>query len=489
MTKYYRNLLLNTCLSLFLLPGISHADQTLVFPASKIEPQNHLYKLDPTRINNIDLMHAVNPEYLTTTLMDVLKQPSKSCQESATTRKAVEIFQNAGKALNIKLSIDRLPEQVEKMSAEEKAGVYCNNGKTAPESGNLIGFIPGNISAPSWNLSFHLDTNQLLFDDFERDGDFIRPAAGTPLGADDKAGIAIIAEILRVIGEHNIPHGDIRVVGLVAEEDSAVGAQLIEAEAFKGDILVSIDGDDPDEIGRAAPTMYNGYITVETNTSHPASVDKKLSVSACAVGAKILTETGFRFDAHPPGHPAVVLHSYFTSCGLNKKLETAKGEPVASYQYNTISPFWTAAWQMRNLEGNEAAQEMVDDIAKRINQICAELSAGRSKVKCEISGTDAPKLSGYSVSENAASIRLMKKGYEVTSDNPVKITAKQFGGFNGNLIKARFDEEMIIVGTGADQIHTNEETISIKGMARATRGVLAAMLESYRYKLVEKTGP
>jgi di/tripeptidase len=83
----------------------------------------------------------------------------------------------------------------------------------------------------------------------------------------------------------------------------------------------------------------------------------------------------------------------------------------------------------------------------------------------------------------------MKKGYEATSDNPVKITAKQFGGFNGNLIKARFDEEMIIVGTGADQIHTNEETISISGMARATRGVLAAMLESYRYKLVNKVTP
>ena len=170
--------------------------------------------------------------------------------------------------------------------------------------------------------------------------------------------------------------------------------------------------------------MYNGYITVSTQTSHPAKVDAKKSVSACAVGAKILTETGFRYDAHPPGHPSVVLHSYFTSCGLNKGLETAKGEPVASYQYNTISPFWTAAWQMRNLEGNEAAQQMVDDMAKRIEQICTEASTGRTKVKCNISGTDAPKLSGYIVAEDAASIQLMKKGYEATSDNLVKITAK-----------------------------------------------------------------
>jgi di/tripeptidase len=488
MNKTNLSTVLHVWFLIVFLPGLCYAEE-LIFPATKIEPQERIYKYDAARKIDIDLMRVVKPEYLAATLLDLLKQPSKSCRESATTRKAMEIFRQAGKTLDMTLTIDNLPEQVAKMSMEEKSGIYCDSGKTAPESGNLIGFIPGNISAPSWNLSFHLDTNQLLFDGIKREGDIIRPAPGTPLGADDKAGIAIVSEILRIISENNIPHGDIRIVGLVAEEDSAAGAQLVAAEAFKGDILVSIDGTDADEIGRAAPSMYNGYITVATKTSHPASIDDKLSVSACAVGAKILTETGFRYDAHPPGHPSVVLHSYFTSCGLNKHHETAKGEPLASYQYNTISPFWTAAWQMRNLEGNQAAQQMADDIAKRITQICIEASTGRTKVVCNITGTEAPKLTGYSVSENAASIQLMKKGYEASSGDPVKITAKQFGGFNGNLIKARFDEEMIIVGTGSNQIHTNEETISIKGMARATRGVLAAMLESYRYKLLEKQTP
>ncbi len=463
----------------------SYAEQNLVFPASAIEKQEHVYVYEPNRKINTDVVKSVDPEKLASTLLDVLKQPSRSCRETANTEKVKEILANIAKPLGTNISIDQLPLRFAKLSKEMKSDVYCDNGKTAPESGNLVAFIPGNISAPSWNLSFHLDTNQLLFDGFKRDGDIIRPAAGTPLGADDKAGFAIVAEILRIISDNNIAHGDIRIVGLVAEEDSAAGAQLIDAEAFKGDILVSIDGTDVDEIGRAAPTMYNGYITVATQTSHPASVDDKKSVSACALGAKILTETGFRSDAHPPGHPNVVLHSYFTSCGLNKHLHTAKGEPVASYQYNTISPFWTAAWQMRNLEGNEAAQKMVNEIASKVKAICAEAALGRSEVGCEMSGIDTPKLSGYVVSENAASIRLMKKGFEMTGDQPVKITAKQFGGFNGNLIKARFDEEMIIVGTGADQIHTNEETISITGMARVTRGVLAAMLESYRYKSVE----
>ncbi len=469
-------------LGLILFSGLLQAQQTLVFPASSIEPVEHVFILDPGREITIDPLEVVDQEHLTSTLLTLLRQPSKSCRETATTRKARDILMKVAGPLGIRISIDKLPENVAKLSAEQKNSLYCDSGKTAPQSGNLIAFIPGNISAPAWNLSFHLDTNQLKFDEFIREGDIIRPAAGTPLGADDKAGVAIVAEILRIIARYELPHGDIRVVGLVAEEDSAVGAELVDGDAFRGDILVSIDGTVADEIGRAAPTMYSGYITVRTKTSHPASVDEKLSVSACAVGTQILNEAGFRFDAHPPGHPNVVLHSYFTSCGIDKHLLTAKGEPIASYQYNTISPFWTAAWQMRNLEGNRAAQEMVDGIASTVKRICSQAGKGRSKVECTITGTDAPKLDGYVVSEDAASIRLLKQGFEATGKNPVRITAKQFGGFNGNLIKARFNAEMMIVGTGADQIHTNEETISIKGMTRVASGVLAAMLESYRYE-------
>jgi di/tripeptidase len=466
-------------------PAPGHAGQNLVFPASAIETEERVFELDPDRKIDIDPGKVVDPEFLATTLLTVLKEPSLSCKETAITKKAREILMDVAASLEISISIDQLPEKVAKFDDKRKAGVSCNSGKTLPESGNLLAFIPGNISAPSWNLSFHLDTNQLAFDGFKREGDIIRPAAGTPLGADDKAGIAIVAEILRVISKYKLAHGDIRVVGLVAEEDSAVGAELVEGEAFKGDILVSIDGTDADEIGRAAPSMYGGYITVETQTSHPAEVDRKLAISACALGAQILREAGFRPDAHPPGHPNVVLHSYFTSCGLNKDLETAKGEPIASCQYNTISPFWTAAWQMRNLEGNKAPQLMVDGISETLQRICNEASTARTKVKCSMTGVNAAKLSGYVVSEDAPSIQILKKGFESTGDNPVNITAKQFGGFNGNYIKARFDEEMIIVGTGADQIHTNEETISISGMARVASGVLAAMLESYRYTSVK----
>ncbi len=475
--QYPHLLILLLCIS-----AGSPAAEELVFPPTPIEPETHIYELAAEDPAPLDINALVDDERLAATLLELLAVPAKSCQESLITKAAAALFARIGAPMGIEVTIDALPEQVAELRADKRRGYYCNSGSTAPESGNLYAFIAGDPALPAWNLSVHLDTNQLSFDEFERDGDLIRPGPGTPLGADDKAGIAIISELLRIIREHNLHHGDIRIVGLVAEEDNAAGARLVAAEAFKGDILISIDGTNPNVIGRAAPTMYSGYITVRSQTSHPAMVERKSAVSACAVGARILTEAGFSSDAHPPGRPDVVLHSYFNSCGIDRQQFTAKGEPTASYKYNTISPFWTATWQMRNLEGDDAAKELVQHIKATMERVCAEAARDRTAVECAISGTDKPKLTGYVIAEQAPAIRLLQAGFDQTGKDAVRITARQFGAFNGNYIKQRFGEEMLIVGTGADQIHTNQETVSISGMARVTRGVLAAMLESYRYR-------
>ncbi|MFQ5661184.1 MAG: M20/M25/M40 family metallo-hydrolase [Gammaproteobacteria bacterium] len=472
--------------TLLLLPGCSDAQEQLVFPASSVDPEQHIYQLQLATRGHLDINTAVDPQRIADTLLHLLKQPSRSCQEGRMADAAGKLLREAGDSLGIDVHVDDLPASVAAMGRQRQADLYCNQGRTAPESGNVVAFVAGDPLLPSWNLSFHLDTNQTKFDGFRRRGDIIRSGPGTPLGADDKAGLAIVIEILRLIREHSIHHGDIRIVGLVAEEDSSAGAQLISGEAFRGDILVSIDGTEPDRIGRAAPTMYNGTITVKTATSHPAAIDNKRSVSACAVGARILSEGGFNPDGHPHGHPGVVLHSYFVSCGVDGKHRTPKGEPVADYQYNTVSPYWTAAWQMRSLEGAHAAQAMAANLVTIIKQICVQAGQGRTPVQCTITGADKPELLGYTVSSDASALQLLEAGFGSTGTNKVRISARQFGAFNGNYINSRFGEEMLIVGTGADQIHTNEESVSIKGMARVARGLLASMLESYRYRRIRK---
>ncbi|MBI2993672.1 MAG: M20/M25/M40 family metallo-hydrolase [Gammaproteobacteria bacterium] len=457
----------------------------LVFPPSTIEPQARTFRLDPKRLAPDDAAKTVDPERIAATMMKILPMSSRSCREGEIAGGAKALLEEAGAPMGIEVKRDELPKKAAALAPERKAEIYCDNGKTAPESGNVIAFLKGDPALPSWNLSFHLDTNQTRFDGIRRDGDLLRPAAGTPLGADDKAGLAIIAEVLRVIGERKLAHGDIRVVGLVAEEDTAAGAQLIDGSAFRGDFVVTADGTDPREIGRAAPTTYSGYLTVRTQTSHPADVHDKKTVSACAVGARILQRAGFAPAAHPPKHPDVVLHSYFTSCGIDEGDLTPKGHPAAKFQYNTISPYWTAAWQLRSLEGAEKAKSMVAGIRSTMERVCANAAKDRTPVRCEMTGDAKPDLLGYVVGEDAPAVQMLGIGFVEAGSGPVKVTARQFGGFNGNYIKERFGEGMIIIGTGADQIHTNQETVSIQGMATVARGLLAGMLESYRFRLVE----
>lgn len=471
------------CAALLPCAAPSPAADTLAFPASAVDPETRSFRLDGTRQIDAGAVDAIDAERLASTFEKLLGVPSASCHEGPIAEVARRLLAEIGGPLDVRVYIDDVPARAAALPEDRRADVYCDRGRTAPQSGNVIALIPGDPALPAWNLSFHLDTNQLVYSGFRRDGDRFLPPPDSPLGADDKAGLAIIAEVLTVIRDRKIAHGSIRVVGLVAEEDSAAGAQLVDGDAFRGDVVVSIDGGEPEEIGRAAPTMYKGWVTVRTETSHPADIHSKKTVSACAVGARFLQEAGFRPEGRPPGHPDVVLHTYFTSCGTDGGKMTPKGEPMADYKYNSISPFWTAAWQMRNLEGTAKAQQMADGIATALRHVCDEAAAGRTPVRCEIAGHGMPELTGYVVDASAPTLQWLEAGYRRTGAAAPKVTAEQFGGFNGNYIKARFGEEMLLLGTGGDQAHTNEETLSVKGMARVSRGLLAAMQESWRYVL------
>ncbi|HBF11949.1 MAG TPA: hypothetical protein DDW49_00935 [Deltaproteobacteria bacterium] len=461
-----------------LAPVKNQPRKFLLFPANKVREEKKYTQVDTGSLS-LDPKKVVQSERLGQTLMDVLPLPSKSCQEKIFVQHAKQVFENLG----LRVSVDDLPAQVAQMNPKDQKDFYCNEGTTQPESGNLIAFLPAtDASLPSWNLNFHFDTLQTSFEGIARQGDIIRPAKATPLGADDKAGFAILVETLRVIQENRIPHGDIRIVGLVGEEDTGGGALLISADHFKEDVLVSVDGTDPNEIGRAAPTMYKGYVAIQTHTSHPFAVDKQKSVSACAVGTEFKLQAGFKSDAHPSDHPNVVLHTYFESCGVDGGKKTDFGVPLADPKYNTIAPFWTAAWQMRNLEGPEKAAQMAAGLKGTLQRVCQQAAEGRTPVACEITGTDKPSLVGYVVPEEDPGISLLQGGFESVGMSP-EVTARQFGGFNGNHIHSRFGAKMVIIGTGASNyIHTDLETASVSGMTHVAQGLLAAMLESYRYQ-------
>jgi tripeptide aminopeptidase len=105
-------------------------------------------------------------------------------------------------------------------------------------AGNVIAQKAGSVAdAPRIFYSAHTDTVQPTAGLVVREVDGVfRTSGDTILGADDKAAVAEILEAMRVLDEHDIPHGDLQVILTTGEEIGLVGAKALAPEVIAGGI-------------------------------------------------------------------------------------------------------------------------------------------------------------------------------------------------------------------------------------------------------------
>jgi tripeptide aminopeptidase len=111
----------------------------------------------------------------------------------------------------------------------------------------------------------------------------------TILGADDKAGLAVLLEVIRVLKEQNLPHGTIQFVITVGEESGLVGAKAIDPSLLKAKFGYALDSDG--KVGNvvvAAPTQAKVKATIYGKTAH-AGVAPEKGVSAITIAAKAVS--------------------------------------------------------------------------------------------------------------------------------------------------------------------------------------------------------
>jgi tripeptide aminopeptidase len=158
------------------------------------------------------------------------------------------------------------------------------------EIGNLIAFKKGTVAdAPPIFFSSHFDTVEPT-PGLEPiiDGDIIRSDGKTIVGADDKCGVAPILEAMRVIGEQNIPHGDIQLLLTICEEIGLVGAAHMHPEDIKAKYGYVLDSGPP--VGSfvySAPTQDIFEVWIHGKSSH-AGAQPEDGISAILVAAKAI---------------------------------------------------------------------------------------------------------------------------------------------------------------------------------------------------------
>lgn len=272
----------------------------------------------------------------------------------------------------------------------------------------------------------------------------IKSDGTTILGADDKAGLATILEVLHIIQENNLPHGQIQFVITVGEESGLVGAKALNPDDI--DAVYGYAIDSAVTVGNftiGAPYQMQIKATIHGKTAHASTPDKGISAINIAAKAisqmklgKIDHETTANIGKFEGGGPTNIVTDLVNIWAEARSHSEAKIMAQTAHMRKTF-----------------------EDTAKSF-------------------GCDAE-----------VSTELAYPGFLVTEDEVVyqkaQVAAKSIGligeptigggGSDGNII-SQFGIPTVILGVGYEAIHTTNESIAIQSLEN---------LVSYVLKLIE----
>ena len=206
----------------------------------------------------------INPERLKSLLIELIKIDSLS-------RKEHDV------AMRLKREMEDLGAQVSIDDAGERVGGNV---------GNLIAHFTGTApEAMPILLSAHMDTvvpGEGIVPIV--DGDILRTDGRTVLGGDDKSGVAIICEVLRVIKENRFPAGDVDVVFTICEEAGLIGAKCLDVNRLRARTGLVLDSDSVGFLFTKAPAANRMEFRVHGLEAH-AGVCPEKGVNAIKVAA------------------------------------------------------------------------------------------------------------------------------------------------------------------------------------------------------------
>ncbi len=319
------------------------------------------------------------------------------------------------------------------------------------ETGNLIARLEGTEKdAVPLLLNAHMDTVQpgegvkVLFSDgtFSSDGT-------TVLGADDKSALAIIIETIRILQEHNIPHGPLEIVVTVCEEVGLVGAKKLDYSIIRSRYGYSLDATDTDGIVTRAPAANHVQFKVYGRDAHAGAAPEK-GINAIQIASRAISKISIgRIDDETTANIGVIQGGRATN--IVPGLVTVSGE-VRSH-----SP--------KKLE--HETEKIVQAFEQEVSSYAEKAPSDDGLPRLETSVRQ-----DFSVLKIPEDHPVVTLAMEAASGLGRKMKTKTSGGgsdaniFFGNGIVAG------VIGTGMKDMHTVRETIRLDEMVKSTELLL-----------------
>lgn len=118
--------------------------------------------------------------------------------------------------------------------------------------------------------------------------DIVTASGDTLLGADDKAGVAILMTLAdRLLSDSTIQHGKIRLC-FTPDEEIGRGVDKLDLKQLGADVAYTLDGGSPGEICWETFSADGAEVVVEGVSTHPGEAHAKGMVNALILASKLL---------------------------------------------------------------------------------------------------------------------------------------------------------------------------------------------------------
>src|SRR5215467_14791927 len=270
-------------------------------------------------------------------------------------------------------------------------------------------------------------------------GDDIITASGTTLlGADDKAGIAIVMTVARyLLGNPDLPHGLIRI-GFTPDEEIGSGVHRDFPEDLKAEVAYTLDGAELGEIVYETFSADKADVHVQGVSIHPGQAKEKL-VNALHLAAKIIdTLPHITRTPETTADREGFIHIYEMS-----------GTAAAADLHFILRDF--------ELDGLRRHGEL-------LQQVCNTIQAAepRARVTCTI--TNQYRNMRYWLEKDMRPVELARETCRQLGIKPISPPIR--GGTDGSRLTERGVPTPNLF-TGMQNIHGPQEWVSVQDMARA----------------------
>ena len=139
----------------------------------------------------------------------------------------------------------------------------------------------------------------------------------TLLGADDKAGLAIIMTAVQsLMNNPKMMHGEIKI-GFTPDEEVGAGTKFFDIKKFGAQIAYTIDGDTPGELNKETFSANSCLITVHGRDIHPGSA-KDIMINSVRVISDIISRLPKSIAPETTEGYEPYIHPYVLEGGVGK---------------------------------------------------------------------------------------------------------------------------------------------------------------------------